>query len=341
MRFAAACLLAACALPSQGQVEFKSTVPLVVAPTTVTDSRGRYVDGLEERDLALYDNNVRQTVHLDYEIYPISLVVAVENGAASQPVLDKLANSGILLSQVVAGGAGETAVISFSDEVRDEERFTADPDLVTRALRRLRVKSEGSCSLDALMHALQLLNARPANQRRIVLLVAESRARGGRTDLQDAVKEVQRQNALVYWLTFSTTLTPYTARPKTVGDRKQEEEKKDKLGQTKFPTEDAKPLPADTQPMDLLAPFFALAHLTRPNLADLFSRTTGATTLGFLKQRGLENAIQAIGREVHRQYIISYQPPQGEPGEFRSIRVEVRGRPDLHAKTRAGYWAVR
>ena len=335
MRLAAACLLAFCALPARGQVEFKSTVPLVVAPTTVTDSRGRFVDGLEERDLALYDNNVRQTVHLDYEVYPISLVVAIENGAEAQPVLDKLAGSGILLSQVLAGGAGETAVVSFSDEVRDVQDFTADPDLVTRALRRLRVKSEGACSLDALMHALKLLDARPANQRRIVLLIAESRARGGRTDLQDAVKEVQRQNALVYWLTFSTTFTPYTARPKTVGDRKQEEER------GKYPTEDAKPLPADTGPMNLLAPFFALAHLTRPNLADLFSRTTGAATIGFLKKSGLEDAIQSIGREVHRQYILSYQPPAAEPGEFRSIRVDVRGRSGLHAKTRAGYWAVR
>jgi VWFA-related protein len=341
MRFAAA-LLAACAFSAVlAQPQFKTTVPLVVAPTTVTDSRGHYVDGLEERDLLLSDNNVRQAIHLDYEIYPISLVVAIENGAEAQPVLDKLGGSGILLSQTVAGGAGETAVISFSDEVRDVQDFTADPDLITRALKRMRVRSGGACSLDALMHALALLDRRPANQRHIVLLVAESRARGGQAALPDVVKEVQRQNALVYWLSYSTTLTSYTSRPKTVGDRKQEEEKVDRLGQVKTPSKDSKPLPADTKPMDLLAPFFALAHFTSPNLADLFSRTTGARTVGFLKKNGLEQAIQQIGEEVHRQYIISYQPPAAEPGEFRSIHVAVRGRPDLHAKTRAGYWAVR
>jgi hypothetical protein len=92
--------------------------------------------------------------------------------------------------------------------------------------------------------------------------------------------------------------------------------------------------------MNLLAPFFALAHLTQPNLADLFSLTTGGRTTGFLKKSGLEHAIEAIGEEVHRQYIISYQPPAGEPGDFHTIRVEVRDRPDLHAKTRAGYWGV-
>lgn len=341
MRLAAVCLLLAWAFPCGAQPQFKTTVPLVVAPTIVTDSRGRYVDGLQEGDLVLYDNNVRQVVHLDDEIYPISLVVAVENGYAAQPVLDKLGGSGILLSQLVAGGAGETAVISFSDDVRDVQDFTANPDLVTRALRRLRAQSEGACSLAALMHALQMLSQRPANQRHIILLVAESRERGGGTPLDEVVKEVQRQNALVYWLTYSTTFTSYTSRPKTVGDRKQDEDKYDRLGQEKYPTKDAKPLPYDTQPMDLLAPFFALAHLKQPNLADLFSRTTGARTIGFLKKSGLEQAVQEIGAEVHRQYILSYQPPAAEPGEFRSIRVEVRGRPDLHVKTRAGYWAVR
>jgi len=341
MRFAAL-LLAACAFSACAQTQFKTTVPLVVAPTTVTDSKGRYVDGLEENDLVLFDNNVRQVIHLDYEIYPISLVVAIENGASAQPVLDKLGGSGILFSQTVAGGAGETAVISFSDEVRDVQDFTADPDLITRALKRMRLRSAGACSLDALMHALQMLDRRPANQRRIVLLVAESRARGGQAALQDVVKEVQRQNALVYWVSYSTTWTSYTSRPKTVGDRKQEEDRVDRLGQVKAPTEDAKPLPGDVAPGGgLLAPFFALAHLTQPNLADLFSRTTGARTIGFLKKSGLEQAIQEIGEEVHRQYIVSYQPPAAEPGEFRSIRVEVRGRPDLRVRTREGYWAVR
>jgi len=30
--------------------QFKSTVPLVIAPTTVTDPKGRFVDGLTEKE---------------------------------------------------------------------------------------------------------------------------------------------------------------------------------------------------------------------------------------------------------------------------------------------------
>ena len=47
-----------------------------------------------------------------------------------------------------------------------------------------------------------------------------------------------------------------------------------------------------------------------------------------------------MGEEVHRQYILSFEPKGGEPGKFHAIRVTVKGRPELEAKTREGYWAL-
>src|SRR5579883_2077522 len=79
--------------------QFKSTVPLVVAPTTITDSKGRFVDGLDAPDLTLYDNNVPQTIHMDWMTFPVSLVVAVQNSDNSGAVLDKLGGAGILFTQ--------------------------------------------------------------------------------------------------------------------------------------------------------------------------------------------------------------------------------------------------
>ena len=55
----------------------RARFPLVVAPTTVTDSKGDYVDGLTPGDLILYDNSVPQKIQMDWMAYPIDLVVAV------------------------------------------------------------------------------------------------------------------------------------------------------------------------------------------------------------------------------------------------------------------------
>jgi hypothetical protein len=82
----------------------------------------------------------------------------------------------------------------------------------------------------------------------------------------------------------------------------------------------------------------ALGKLHQPDLADLFAKTTGGRALHFLKKNALEEAIQLAGEEAHRQYLVTFQPTRGEPGQFHALRIEVRGRPDLRAKTREGYW---
>ena len=145
MRVAAAVIMLACT----GWAQFKSTAPLVVAPTTVTDSKGQYVDGLTPADLILYDNNVPQAIHMDWMTYPIDLVVAVQTSSNSGAVIDKLGGSGILFTELLAADAGETAVISFSDEVNVHQDFTGSADSVIHALRMLRKEGGNAHMLDA------------------------------------------------------------------------------------------------------------------------------------------------------------------------------------------------
>ncbi len=323
MRFLAALLL----LPAAAWPQFKSTVPLVVAPTTVTDAKGRFVDGLEPRNLVLYDNNVPQPIQLDFETYPISLVVAVQTSANSEAILDKLGRSGILFSQLLAGDAGETAVITFSGEVHLQQDFTNDPNELKNAMSTLKVEGSDGVALDAVMEALDMLREQPANRRRIILMIAEKRVRSATVSLPKVVQEVERQNALIYWLTYSPMLTAFTARPKKTNC--------DKWGKhcEVLP-------PSGRGAFDLFGALAEVYHLSQPDVSELFTKATGARTINFLKRSGLEEAIQAIGAEVHRQYILTYQPQPGTPGTFHSIRVEVKGRPELQARTRAGYWTV-
>jgi VWFA-related protein len=336
MRVAAAIAVLACS----GWAQFRSTVPLVVAPTTVTDSKGRYVDGLTPEDLILYDNNVPQAIQMDWMTYPISLVVAVQTSSNSGAVVDKLGGSGILFTQLLAADAGETAVISFSDRVKVHQDFTANPDSVIHALRMLRMEGGRAHMLDALREALLMLEKRPAGRRRIILMIAERRDRSSAARLPEVVELIQRLNATVYWLTFSPFLEPFTVRPKTAEDLKPEAERI-KIKQCDLcPPPDDTPVPADLGPGGYIYALGELMRLHQPDLSRLFANTTGGRALDFLKRDALEHAIQLVGEEVHRQYILSFQPNGGEPGKFHAIRVAVRNRPELQVKTREGYWAL-
>jgi VWFA-related protein len=319
--------------------QFSSTVPLVIAPTTVTDSAGHFVEGLTPADLILYDNNVPVPIQMDWMAYPIDLVVAVQTSANSGAVIDKLGGSGILFAQLLAADAGQTAMISFSDQVKVHQDFTADPDQVTHSLRMLRKEGGNAHMLDALRQALAMLAARPAGQRRIVLVIAEKRDRSSKAKLTDVMTEVQRQNATIYWLTYSPFLEPFTVRPKTMEDTKPEAERIKKPACPWCRLPDDRPAPPDVGPGGPLYAIAELARLRQPDLSALFTDATGGRALGFLKKNALEEAIQLVGAEVHRQYILSFTPKGGVPGSYHPIRVVVRNRPELQVRTRRGYWS--
>jgi VWFA-related protein len=277
---------------------------------------------------------------MDWMMYPIDLVVAVQTSANSGAVIDKLGGTSILFTQLLAADAGQTAVISFSDVITVRQDFTANPDDVIHALRMLRKDGGGAQILDTLRHALAMLEQRPAGRRHIILMIAEKRDRGSRAKLAEVMEQVQRLNAAVYWLTFSPLLQPFTVKPKTAEDLKPEAERIKVSKCAMCPKPDDTPVPPDLGPGSMLYGLGELFRLHQQDLSTVFTRTTGGRTLGFLKKNALEQAIQLVGEEVHRQYILSFEPKGGEPGQFHTLRVVVKNRPELHAKTREGYWVL-
>ncbi len=321
MRHAVALFLLTAALAT---AQFKSTATLVVAPTVVIDANNRYVDGLEPRDLVLYDNGVAQPIQVDESFSPISLVVAIQTSSSAAAILDKLGTSGILFANLLAGDRGETAIVTFSDEVRVARDFTTSSDALKATLARLHVQGDKAVTLDAISEAFRMLAARKPDRRKILLVVAESRDRSSKTKFQSVLQAAELQNVLVYWLNFSTFLEPFTAQPKTVKSRD--------------PEINGLALPPDTAPGNLLSIFTELAQHGKANSADKLTKATGGRSINFVKKEALEDAIQAIADEVHRQYIVSFTP-RGRPGQYHALRIEVKGRAELTARTRAGYWS--
>ena len=231
-------------------------------------------------------------------------------------------------------------MISFSDEVKVHQDFTGDPDPVIHALRMLRKEGGDAHMLDAMHQALVMLERRPPGRRRIILMIAEKRDRSSQAKLAEVMERVQRLNAAVYWLTYSPLLEPFTVKPKTAEDLKPEAERIKVRKCALCPGPDDTPVPLDLGPGGAIYAIGELMRLHKPDLSILFTRTTGGRTMNFLKKNALEQAIQLVSEEVHRQYLLSFEPKGGKPGEFHAIRVEVKNRPDLQAKTRDGYWAV-
>jgi hypothetical protein len=89
----------------------------------------------------------------------------------------------------------------------------------------------------------------------------------------------------------------------------------------------------------MLELFKDVKAIFKDNPVELFTKGTGGSEFGFTRQRGLEDAIQKIGEELHSQYLITYNPNDKDEGGFHQITVSVAGRPDVaRVQTRLGYW---
>jgi VWFA-related protein len=178
-------------------------VRLVIAPTSVTDQHGRFINGLGEQDFTLYDNDIPQQIHEDADFLPISLAVAIQNNNAMEGVLPQIHQLGPLLGTLVVGEGGEAAILTFNQKVELVQDFTGDLGRLTQALKHVDTAYSKSHLIDATLKSILLLNARPPERRRILLLISETRDQGSESKLRDAVAEAEVNNILIYSMNIS------------------------------------------------------------------------------------------------------------------------------------------
>ncbi|HUJ21984.1 MAG TPA: VWA domain-containing protein [Bryobacteraceae bacterium] len=343
-------LAVAAALAAQDS-RFGAQSRLVLVPVTVTDVKGRTIDGLEMKDFVVLDEGRPQKVTVDTiatGVAPIALVVAIQASGISKAVLEKVHKVGVMIQPLVTGERGCAAVMSFSERVTWIQECTNNDDALTRAFDQVRPGAAKSARmLDAVHESIERLRQRP-NARRVLLLISESRDRGSETALEQAAVAAQAAGVTVYAATYSafktgfasrssTAAEPLTAnRPKTPGDE---------YGTVNGGPPTCNPLgcpdppiPPPEQRVDLKGGLGELVRLGRTNTTEALAKGTGGATFPFTRLKGLEEAIQKLGAELHSQYLLSFTPEDSTSG-YHHLEVRVAG-VDVRVRARPGYWST-
>jgi VWFA-related protein len=316
------------------------SVTNIVAPTLVTDRNGNIVDGLKPAQFHLFDNGKEQNIQVDVTFEPISVVLAIEASSRVEAILPQLRHLGSLMP-LVAGDHGEVAVMAFDSRLRVLQDFTPDADKVKAAIDKINAGNPQSRMIDAVEKAVFMLRNRPKDNRKIVLLVSETRDMSSEAKVRETLIDAQLQNVLVYTVDISQLAVRLTEkreepRPNPIDFTGQTLP----MGQVATPTTMTQSYSAGSQAqfVPVLKEIYTDAkRIFVENPTEIFSKGTGGNQFAFIKQRGLEDAIQRISQEIRSQYLISYTPNnKGEPG-FHEISVVVE-RTQYIAKTRPGYW---
>lgn len=336
---------AAGTLAAQDDVVLRTGTTVVIAPTTVIEkSTGNYVGDLQAGDFVLLDNNKPQKVEVDVSYIPISLVVCIQKSASTEKVLPSIMRVGSLLEGVITGEQGDIAIMAFDHRLELLQDFTQDGQKVKDALAKLRPGSNTSRMNDAMMEAARMLvrHDRQGRRRRIVLLIGETQDRGSEVKVRQVLDQLEFSNTIVYPVNMSRWLNKLGERPPApVPDRLPVAARPLPPGAAATPTTIQQNTGVYFGNYTVLVKelFTATKAIFVSNPQELYAKYTGGKEHNFVGLKGLEEAVQKIGEELHSQYLLSYSPTKEtkQEGGWHGLQVVVR-RPGLEVRTRAGYW---
>lgn len=294
----------------------KTNVHLVLLPTTVMDKKGMLIDGLHADDFVVTDDGVRQKVHLDTSdtvLSPVSLVVLVQSSGISAPALARIKQVGGMIQPLLIGQKGQAAVIAYDTDVRTYQEFTSEgakirmafEDIVPRTIRQAKL-------IDATIEGMKMLDTRPENYRRLMIVIGESRDRGSKHKLAEAVEMAQRAGVVIYSMTYSAQAEAWSSS-------------------------------SDTDPSmpggpDYLGAIGEATRLGKTNDANAFAKATGGRHLAFVTLAGLEGVMSRTGEEIHSQYLLSFAPEVSKNMGLHRLEVHVTKYPDAVVRVKPGYW---
>jgi len=326
--------------------DFNITTQRVLVPTSVLDPDGHgYVNGLLASDFEVLDNDKPQRVEAEITEQPMSVVLVVQANSAVEYLLPKIRKTGALLHGLVTGEDGDLAVLAFDHEMHHILDFTNDPDKIDDAMQKIHAGSSVAALIDAITDADHMLTRHdPGNKRRrVILLMSTNVDKGSQMHLDEAIRQMQFHSITVYSVNISKFLSalmkqqdypapanagiPPEGMPPVGG------------GNVRSGTTDIQQSYGENA-LNAVPPIFhSIKDLFKKTPAEALSSLTGGNVYSFATQRGLEEAISDIGKDLNSQYILSYAPTRAvteEPG-YHTIRVLVN-RPGLIIRTRTGSW---
>jgi VWFA-related protein len=173
------------------------------------------------------------------------------------------------------------------------------------------------------------------------LLVSETRDQGSEGKVRESLIDAQLSNVLIYTVNITQLAVRLTEKPQPPRpDPIDITARPSVLGNPSTPTTVTQSYSPASQAqfVPVLQEIYKdVKGIFVDNPSEVFSKGTGGDEFAFVKQRGLEDAVQRISQEIRSQYLISYKPNNaGEPG-FHQLAVRVEN-PAYIAKTRPGYW---
>jgi VWFA-related protein len=302
---------------------------------------------LQANQFRVMDNGKEQAIHVETSYVPISMVIAVQANAGVESILPQVRRIPELLNQLIIGDMGKAAVLAFDHRLQLLQSFTSNPDLIETAIRRIHAGSSTSRLTDGIGESVRLLGYEPKNRRRVVLLISETRDLGSASNKREVLLSAEINNVEVYAVAMSRFVDAISGKSRKVP-------RPDPLLTTQKQGRMPAFIPAEPTSVEATfglngqrAEFIPLFKEVLRDIHDVFvdnpvelmTKGTGGEEYSFIRQRGLEDALEDLSSALNNQYMVTYTPNNREEAGFHDIEVTVIGvLAGARVRARPGYW---
>ena len=202
MRRLALALSGAGLLSSVLYAQLKVDVALINVVATVTDEKGRYVEGLTKDDFIIQEDGQTQTIsHLTQSNdLPVSVGVTLDTSGSMERKIST-AKSAVERFIRTIHEDDDIFLMTFSDRPMLRQDFTADRERLADALRRATIGG-GTALYDALEESLVKVKS-GAHDKKAILLITDGEDTSSRLTYDEALLAVRESEILVYCVGIS------------------------------------------------------------------------------------------------------------------------------------------
>lgn len=311
----------------------------ITTPVTVEDKKGNFLLGLTKEDFHVFDDGAEQQINRwGMDDHQLALALVVESSSHVAMMAKEIHGAGIVFTDMVMALSGEAAVISYGDTVDVRQAFTSDHDAVEKAVKGLEFRDDGMRLYDGMWQGALMLEKQPDSSHRVLLVIGEAQDGGSKHKLDDILGKAQKANITIYTIGLSSTAADLRADPVPHSPD-------DDLGVTSG----GNPVPqaATTTPLGVggdmcflcVAVFLVqrATHEKKNHAMAVAVQSTGGAYYHPFKDRNIQYALNAIGNELHSQYVLSYQLQGAEQPGIHEIEVRV-DRSHVTVRARLGYY---
>lgn len=309
---------------------FRTGVELINISATVTDRRGRFVNGLTRDDFVVYeDDQPVEVTHFNNDRVPVSLGIAIDTSGsmdgrkmeAAWEALDRFLYD-------LLGPDDEIFVYEFNYTPRLLQDWTTNRDRLSQALRNIRPDG-GTAMYDAVAVSVPQV-AEGRHIKKALLIISDGNDTNSETDVDELRSLIRENEALVYAIGIDGASA--RGRPNR---------RRVPIG---IPPPTPFPFPGGGRrpPIPSGRVQIGSNQEDRVNVTALRDLTddSGGRTEIIRDADDLDPATAGIARELNQQYYLGYPAPTERDGRWHSIRVEVKD-PAYRVRARRGYTATR